>query len=77
MINSATLMHLEEFSLGPVSKTTICISHADREKIVSQIRATSQELRRSIFKNFSFIGKGAELTEISASDDSKPLDLRL
>lgn len=56
-ISSATLMYLEKLSLGPVSKTPICISHAHREKIVSQIRATSQELRRHIFKVFSFIGK--------------------
>lgn len=57
MISSATLMYLEKLSLGPVSKTPICISHADREKTVSQIRANSQELRRPIFKVFSFIRK--------------------
>lgn len=56
MIISATLKYLEKPFVGPVSKT-LHLHFTDKEKTVSQIRATSQELRRPILRSFPAIGK--------------------
>lgn len=68
-------MYLRNLSLAQFPKLFIFISPTDREKTAPQIRATSQEIGRPIFKAFLCHRKEGEVTEMAASDSSKLLEL--